>query len=65
MEDQLEKDAEVGGLVVEIALGCSQFGIGVDNGEFKLFFRGIQVDKKVVDLVQDLLNSGIRRGRFC
>jgi hypothetical protein len=41
--------------------GChARPGVGVHKGKLKLLLFGVQVDEEVVDLVQDLLDPGVR-----
>ncbi len=40
-------------------MGDAPFGVGIENGKINLLFVRIEINKKVVDLIDDLLNPGV------
>src|SRR3989304_6378289 len=40
-------------------MGLAEFGVGIEDGELYLFFRRVEIDEEVIDLVDDLLDAGV------
>ena len=62
--DEVEQRPEIFGVLVQISFGNAGTGIGIDDRELELFLCGIEVDKQVVNFVEDLGNARIRTVDF-
>ena len=59
LDDGLEERAEVGGWVVHRALRHAGLGDGVEHWKIELFLGGVEIDEKVVDLVQHFRHTRV------
>ena len=58
-KDGFEEGGEVHAGGVQFAHGHGVAADGVEHREFKLFFRGVEIDEQVVDFVQHFLRAGV------
>ena len=58
-DDRLEQGLEVGRPVVDLYMSYSGFGIGIENREIDLFFRGIEIDEQIIDLINNRVDPRI------
>src|ERR1700730_2206946 len=58
-DDGLEERKEIFGVVTDFAMGYAVAGIGIDDGEIELVFRGVKIDEEVVDFVEDFLGASV------
>src|SRR4029077_252969 len=63
VQNGLEEKSEVAGVITTgfcpLAMGDAGLGIGVDDREIELVFGGVEVDKEVVDFVEDRGGAGV------
>ena len=60
LHDRLEKRTEISGGVFKRIFCDAGPGIGVEDRKIELILRGVKVDKEIVQLVDDFLDTGIR-----
>src|SRR5258706_75906 len=58
-DDGLEERQQILGIVALLAVRDAVTRIGVDHGKIELVFRGIEIDKKVVDFVEDFFGARV------
>ncbi len=51
LENGLKEGSEVGFFTVGFRAAATRFGIAIIHGEIKLRFRGIKIDKQIVDFI--------------
>src|SRR5262249_28588126 len=59
-ENRIEQRTEILGFILECGFSDSGTRIRIQDGKFKLIFSRVEIDKKVVEFVHDLLNSRVR-----
>ena len=65
LQNLFKKRAQVFGIIGKVALGNAVPADCVKDWEVDLFFAGIKIDEKVVNLIDDLLRALRRSDRFC
>ena len=58
-DERLEQGPQIAIPPVGGRLGDTGLGVGIDDREVELLFRGVEIDEEVVDLVQDLGGAGV------
>src|ERR1039458_528872 len=60
LHDGVEQGPQIGGRIFHLALGGPGLGDGIEHREIELLFGGVEVDEKIVDLVEHLRDARIR-----
>ena len=59
-QNLLEKRSQISTFALGLGACDTGFGVAVENWEVELFLGGVEIDKEIVGLVQDLLGTGVR-----